>query len=124
MKRSESSEQILLIQWCEMQSCIYPELKSIFHIPNGGKRSKSEAIRFKKEGVKAGVPDLFLPIAKRGYHGLFIEMKYGNNKTTKSQNEWIDRLYKQGYQVEVCWSADEAIWAIKNYLGIGVVNTW
>ncbi len=56
MKRSEASEQITLIQWCDINRCKYPELGLIFHIPNGGKRNKLEAIKLKKEGVKAGVP--------------------------------------------------------------------
>ena len=51
MKRSEASEQITLIQWCDINRCKYPELGLIFHIPNGGKRNKLEAIKLKKEGV-------------------------------------------------------------------------
>lgn len=103
MKRRESSEQILLVQWCDVQSFKYPELKMIFAIPNGGSRHKLEAINLKRSGVKAGVPDLFLPRPNGKYHGLFIEMKYGKNKTTRNQDEWIKNLDKQGYKAVVCF---------------------
>ena len=116
MKRSEASEQITLIQWCDINRCKYPELGLIFHIPNGGKRNKLEAIKLKKEGVKAGVPDLFLPVARRGYNGLFIELEYGRNKATPKQKEWINNLNAQGYKAVVCNGFDEARLTIEEYI--------
>lgn len=116
MKRSEASEQITLIQWCDINRCKYPELGLIFHIPNGGKRNKLEAIKLKKEGVKAGVPDLFLPVARRVYNGLFIELKYGSNKATPKQKEWINNLNAQGYKAVVCNGFDEARLTIEEYI--------
>ena len=80
-KRSEATEQELVIQWCNWQQAQHPEAGMIFHIPNGGQPEHNwEAANLKRQGVKAGVPDLFLPVAKNGYHGLFIEMKYGKIK--------------------------------------------
>lgn len=113
---SESQEQINLFQWANLQSCKTPELKLLFHIPNGGKRNIVTARRLKAEGVKAGVPDLFLPVSRGGFHGLFIEMKAGKNKTTEKQNVWIKDLREQGYQVVVCYGCEEAIAEIKKYL--------
>lgn len=72
---TESVEQQCLFRWAAFQSGKYPELKLLYHVPNGGSRKKSEAGRFKAEGVKAGVPDLCLPVARGGYHGLYIELK-------------------------------------------------
>lgn len=114
--RSESTEQITLIQWCDLNKCVCPELGLIFHIPNGGKRSKTEAKRLKAEGVKAGVPDLFLPVARGKFHGLFIEMKYGNNKATAKQREWIIELNEQGYYATVCYGFEEAKATIESYI--------
>lgn len=37
--KSEAQEQKVIIQWCNLQSCKYPELKMIFHCPNESKRS-------------------------------------------------------------------------------------
>jgi len=78
-RRSEATEQETLIQWCGWQQSKYPELKLIYHIPNGGSRNTLEAANLKRQGVKAGVPDLCLPVARNGFHGLYIEMKYGKN---------------------------------------------
>ena len=55
----------------------------------GGKRDAKTATILKRQGVKAGVPDLHLPVARGGYHGLYIELKVGDNTTTKKQKDWI-----------------------------------
>lgn len=102
---SEHDEQVKLFRLANL----YPELKYMFAIPNGGLRSKATAGKLKAEGVKSGVPDIFLPLAKRGYNGMFIEMKVNRNKPTENQNDWIEALAKAGYFCVVCWSADEAI---------------
>lgn len=75
MNHIEDNEQICLMEWAAAQSVKFPELSLIFHIPNGGKRNAREAARFKRMGVKADVPDLFLPVPRGDCHGLFIEMK-------------------------------------------------
>ena len=74
----------------------------------------------KQEGVRAGVPDLFLPAPAGEWHGLFIEMKKKDrkNKPTKEQKMWIDALQEQGYRAEVAYGADAAIKILKDYLGI------
>lgn len=118
MKSSEAKEQEVLISWCEMQKKKYPVLDLIFHVPNGGYRNKFEAANLKRQGVKAGVPDIFLPVPNKKYHGLFIEMKWGKNTCSHNQKEWILKLSEQGYKVNVCYSSLEAIEVIKEYLGI------
>ena len=98
----EGEEQATLFSWARMQSGRWPELALMFHVPNGGKRNKKEAGRFKAEGVKSGVPDIMLPVARGGCHGLFIELtprKAGLAET--AQLQWHDKLRAQGYQVVV-----------------------
>lgn len=116
MKRSEETEQMTLIDWCNINTCIYQELKLIYHIPNGGKRGKSEAARLKRAGVKRGVPDLCLPVPRSRFHGLYIEMKYGNGRTSKEQKEWIKELSGQGYKAVVCNGFEEAKETIERYI--------
>lgn len=116
LKRGEDTEQISVIEWAHWNTPRHPELKLLHHIPNGGRRNAVEAARFKAMGVKAGVPDLFLPVPRDGYAGLYIEMKYGKNKTTDKQNEWIAALRQQGYQVTVCYSAPQATAVLECYL--------
>ncbi len=87
---TEMGQQIALFAWAAQHSLIIPELKLLFSIPNGGLRDKITASRLKAAGVRAGVPDIFWPVAINDewghfYHGLFIEMKTATNKTTEPQ---------------------------------------
>lgn len=109
---SEFFEQKALFEW----SNYLPELRWMFAIPNGGKRDARVGMMMKYQGVKAGVPDVFLPLSRHGYHGLFIEMKVGKNKPSKSQNEFINFATKNQYKCEVCYSCKEAIKKILWYL--------
>ena len=118
-KHLEEDEQQALFQWVDWMSGTHPELEMLFHIPNGGKRGKLEAIRLKREGVKAGVPDLFLPVARGGYHGLFVELKAGKGVASLMQREWIVRLEKQGYRAQIAVGWEEAAKVIMEYLKLG-----
>jgi len=113
---TEAQEQKFLFQWAGLARQKFPELELLFHVPNGGKRDKLEAISLKREGVKAGVPDLVLPVARGEYFGLYIELKVGKNKPKEHQLKWIDQLKEQGYFVAVCYGWIEASEVIKNYL--------
>ena len=93
-----------------------PDLKWLYHVPNGGKRDVATAARLKAAGVKRGVPDIALDVPKGKYHGLRIELKYGKNKPTPQQQEWLDHLNECGYKAVVCYGAEEAIAVIKEYL--------
>ena len=113
----EGAEQATLFHWAEMQSIWYPELELLFHIPNGGKRSKSEAARFKAEGVKPGVPDICLPVARGEYHGLYIELKRrSGNHAADKQLDWLEKLNNQGYKTAICYGWEEAATVITKYL--------
>ena len=114
---TEDTEQAHIFAWAAWARGKYPELDLMHHIPNGGKRSKSEAARFKAQGVKAGVPDIFLPCARGDYHGLYIELKRTKGgKLSAAQKGWINALRGQGYKVIVCYGFDEAREVIINYL--------
>lgn len=83
-KRSEDTEQINVASWAAWNERQYPELKWLHHIPNGGSRNKTEAVKLKQMGVKTGVSDLCLPYPKGIYCGLYIEwMKEPNNSVWK-----------------------------------------
>lgn len=117
LEPSEDESQMCVIDWAKLQRWKKGTLADyLHHSPNGGLRSKSEAGRFKKMGTKAGFPDLFLPIAKGPFNGLFIEMKISTGKISVNQRAYIPLLKDENYRVEVCYSADGAINLIKNYL--------
>lgn len=114
---TESQEQQLLFEWAALSSGRWPELALMYHIPNGGSRSKAEAGRFKAEGVKAGVPDICLPVARGGYHGLYMELKrVKGGRVSPAQQGWIAALRDQGYCACVCKGWDDAAHIIKAYL--------
>lgn len=114
MKISEHDEQVKTVSWFRLQ---YPNLANcLFAIPNGGKRDIITATRLKHEGVLAGVPDLFLMVAKGDYFGLFIEMKTINGKLSASQKEFIKLAEKQGYLSIVAYGFDDARKQIHSYL--------
>lgn len=115
----EAAEQEALFRWALFVSAYFPEIDLLYHIPNGGSRNKLEAAHLKRQGVKAGVPDLCLPVARGGYHGLYIELKAGNNKTTEKQDEWLQNLRTQNYAAEVCFGWEQAAIVIKKYLELG-----
>lgn len=117
MTPTEGEEQATLFHWADMVKGKYPELQLLFHIPNGGERRKSEAARMKAEGVKPGVPDLFLPVARGGYHGMFIEMKRREGgRVSKEQKVWQADLLRQGYCACVCRGWEDAKVMIEGYL--------
>tara|TARA_Y100000310_G_scaffold271169_1_gene285533 strand:- start:606 stop:1019 length:414 start_codon:yes stop_codon:yes gene_type:complete len=134
---SEHAEQVALFRWAALNGTKYPALRNLFAIPNGGKRSSGWWE--KSEGLKSGVPDIFLACAalpddpsdvfrfisecldmelnEGVYFGLFIEMKFGKNKPSPNQLEWIERLTKANYKCIVCYGWEEARDEILNYLG-------
>lgn len=116
LKRCEDTEQIGVMEWAQANICRWPELKLLHHIPNGGKRNRATAARLKEMGVKPGVPDLCLPVARNGYAGLYIEMKYGRGRPTEKQKEWIRALTDQGYRAVVCCGGVEATQELEDYL--------
>ena len=113
---SEAEEQMAVIKWAELMSHKHPCLKFLYHTPNGGSRNIAEAANLKRMGVKAGVPDLCLPYPNGKYHGLYIEMKTDNGRSTAAQREYIDFLTEQGYKATVCHGACEAIDTIWRYV--------
>ena len=112
----EEAEQATVIQYCAMMANKYEGLDLIYAIPNGGSRNEIEARNLKRTGVKAGVPDLFLPVARKGKHGLYIEMKRREGgRLSQFQRQWLERLSQQGYETAVCKGSDEAIAVIEEY---------
>lgn len=114
---TEAQEQMTLFSWAAMQSGKYPELNLLYHVPNGGSRHKAEAGRLRAEGVKAGVHDLCLPVARGQYHGLYIELKrQRGGRTSDHQSEWLDALSAQGYKAALCYGWEQAAGTIIEYL--------
>ncbi len=117
MRNKEHMEQVALFKWAKNNEGKYPMLSSMFAILNGGHRHIVVARKLKAEGVKAGIPDIFLPWPSRKGNGLFIEMKAGKNKPTDLQLELLGKLSNYGYGVAVCYGWEQARDAILQYIG-------
>lgn len=123
---NEHSHQVALFMWVALEGVRQvPELTLLFAIPNGGARNIKVAVKLKAEGVKAGVPDLFLPVARGGWHGLFVEMKAPSQKPKKSgkggvseeQRTFGEKVQAQGYGWCVCYGWEEARDILLAYCG-------
>ncbi|OJV40855.1 MAG: hypothetical protein BGO29_14910 [Bacteroidales bacterium 36-12] len=111
-KQQEHDIQVACVNWFRYR---YPKFL-IWAIPNGGQRNKIVAKKLKDEGVLAGVPDLHIPVAMKGYHGLYIEMKAGRNKPSDEQLTIMGKLQNEGYKCVVCWSLDEFMKVVEDYM--------
>ena len=116
--KSEDTEQINVMSWANWNINRHPELKWLFHVPNGGSRNKAEAIKFKQMGVKAGVSDLCLPYPRGVYNGLFVEMKFGKNRLQETQKAFQSDMIDAGHFVATCYGAEAAIKVIEEYLSL------
>lgn len=116
---TEAQHQATLIKWTQ-QSTIrqaFPELALLYHIPNGGSRNPIEGKHLKSQGVKSGVPDLHLPVNRKGFNSLYIELKTEKGRPSENQKWWIERLKEQGNYACVCHGWKEAkdclLWYLK-----------
>lgn len=97
---SEYLQQVRLVAWFRKA---YPN-ELIFHIPNGGGRTKAEGAKLKNMGVVRGVPDLFIP-----YRRTFIEMKTEEGgSVSKEQKAVMAMLELDGYRCFVCHGFEAA----------------
>lgn len=115
---TEHTEAVRLMRTVRAHEGLHPELVWFHHIPNGGKRHRTVAGKLKAEGVKKGVHDYFLPVARQGFHGLYIELKSLDGDESSDQERFAAFVREQGYRAEFVWGW-EAAWAvIADYLGI------
>ncbi len=116
---TEHEEQAALVSWAAAEADYLGEhsLRLLFAIPNGGFRSMKTAKALRAEGVRAGVPDLFLPCARGGWNGCFIEMKRTKGGSVSiAQANFHAELELQGFRVLVCRGAEEAKQKVLAYL--------
>ena len=121
----ESEEQHCLFDWSKWHSKKYPDLAWLIHMPSGGYRHKKTARELKATGVKAGFPDILLPVSRHGYHSLAIELKRqrgAKSSVSPQQKAWIEYLKSQGWFATVCYGAGEAIEILEWYIGGEVIK--
>lgn len=110
-RNPERNEQIAVVDWLTKQGILH------YAIPNGGRRSRLSGYLLKLEGMKAGVPDICVPLPRKGYGALYIEMKAPTGGVVSDyQQRWIKDLTAAGNLAVVCYSYEEAVKTIEIYL--------
>lgn len=113
----EWRQQAAIFEWAETMLYKYPKLWLLNGSLNGVRLSVGQAVKAKRCGMRKGYPDISLNVARKGYHGLFIELKKKKGGTvSREQQEWLDRLSMQGYFAIVCRGYDSAVKAIEDYI--------
>ncbi len=118
MKSEESQNQCAYFEVLRANETKYPQLFMVRAIPNGGLRNIKTAARLKREGVRAGSPDIAIFLPRGKTPGAFIEMKHGKNKLTESQSDFKNCAEVEGYKYAVCYDWQSAIEFTEKYLGI------
>lgn len=115
-REPEHDIQCAFIEWTLWAEKGMPELQLGFACPNGGGRNKAQAGKLKAEGVRPGVPDWILPVARCGYIGLAIEFKSPTGSVSEAQRNFIDLMRAGGWMVQILRSPDAAIDLVTAYL--------
>jgi hypothetical protein len=113
---TEHQEQSAVFAWARLREARWPELRLLFAVPNAAKRGVRLAAYMKAEGLRSGVPDMFLPVPRGGFTGLAIEQKIKGGEVSDNQEWWLEHLAAEGWKACVSWSAGETIELIEGYL--------
>lgn len=123
---SEAQEQIQLCKWLDGKGVTY------FAVPNGGLRAKRTAMALKKQGVKAGVPDLLIidhahmeiDGQVKTFVGVALELKRQSEQpketaadyrdqpfkgASEAQRRWLNRFSERGWISLVAYGALDAV---------------
>lgn len=115
----ERYEQIFVMHFFEIN---HPDIyEYMLAVPNAGKRTKRERGNLLSEGLKKGVPDIFVEKAKGSYHGLRIELKKSlgsTNDVTPGQWGWLEKYEQEGFQACVAIGYRECIVLICQYFDV------
>lgn len=103
-------------EWVVLNEPRWPELKLMFHCPNGAWKTRAQRGIFKAMLQRPGVPDLMLPIARGQKIGLAIELKSVRGQLSEHQQVFLMRLQTAGWLTVVCRSPEDAIGRIAGYV--------
>ena len=118
MRDIEHRIQQAYFTWAMYARVEYPDLELLYAIPNGGARNVQTGARLKAEGVRRGVPDMHLPVARGEFIGLWLEFKTETNYADAEQKKRMERLRAAGHRCEIVRSADDARRITEEYLTV------
>jgi hypothetical protein len=105
--RSEKEERRLVVRFRDQWRSKYPELGALITLQNEQRFMRAEARNaflywrgMIEQGYQAGVPDYVLPVAKRGFFGLWIELKRETRSQVRPEQwAWCRFLANAGHAV-------------------------
>ncbi len=112
----EELQQIAFFDFCRAMQHTHLGYALAYHVPNERMASIQRRMTLKRAGVRKGVPDICVPVRNDKYSALYIEMKVKPNKPSPEQISLIQHLNIAGNYAVICWSADEAIKIIQDYI--------
>lgn len=118
-RHRQSKEHIEQVKFVGYIKLFHPEY-IIFSVPNGASVSAAQRIKLAKEGMTAGVPDLFI-ISPRG-RWLGVEMKRDKGGVvSKAQDRLKDQLIERGVAYSTCEGYEEAREAFEAFYDRGTI---
>jgi hypothetical protein len=139
-RQEESVMQRKVTRWFDLTSMPRWKIPSklLFSVPNEGWRGPATAAIMTAAGLRSGVPDHILAVARyrkevhtetpsgdgvgvlhipaHWHHALFVEYKTPEGRVMPKQEAYHKILREQGYRVEVVRSFDQAVEIISGYL--------
>lgn len=113
---AEGTEHHLQVECVKWFRLAHKKDGIIYAIPNGGKRTLTEGAIKRYEGMTVGMPDLHIPVPRKGYGSLYIEMKNGKaGRLSEHQKEVIEQLRNLGNKVEVVRTLDDFMAVVNDY---------
>ena len=111
----EKDEQKAVVAYLRAKNI--PVIASLNGVVVGGQNRFAAINSLKAQGMEPGCPDLFIPVPRNGYHGMFIELKrVKGSVTSDEQLVMIGRLCGLGYHVVVAKGSQQAIDYINSYM--------
>jgi len=118
-RRDEYAIQSAFVRYLEL---MYPELLYTIS-PAGFIMSAGMAMKMMRMGYRKGTPDLTIYEPRGEWHGLFIEFKDPKGTVSEQQRKFLDQAFENGYHTAVCYSTDQAIKTLTDYLSQTPSNT-
>lgn len=116
-RAEESRIQCAVIRWWSLKCSEFQvNERLLYAIPNGHQRDAVTGAILKREGLRAGAPDLNLDVARGPFHGLRVEVKTETGVLSRDQEVFIAALKSQGFCVEVAYGYDKTVAVIERYL--------
>lgn len=124
---SEHDIQAAVFAWADVARATMPELDAMYGIINEGRRGRKqnpktgawyspEGARYKRQGMKAGMPDVCLPVPRGPFGALYVEFKKPGGRAAKHQRERHSVLAAAGNLVLIVDNFDDAVYALTKYL--------